>query len=87
MLAMVLVPRTEMLTGETALQQAQHPPWAVLALAALVAYGSLVPLRAGAIDEPFGVFTPLAERLNGRLAMLGFVGLLALEWYTEVPFF
>ncbi len=30
-------------------------------------------------DEPRTGFTPYAERLNGRLAMIGFVSLLALE--------
>lgn len=34
-------------------------------------------------DEPRTGFTPYAERLNGRLAMIGFVSLLALEVSTK----
>lgn len=33
-------------------------------------------------DQPQFGFTPKAERLNGRLAMIGFVSLLALEVFT-----
>ncbi|TAG93914.1 MAG: high light inducible protein [Oscillatoriales cyanobacterium] len=44
-------------------------------------------------DQPRTGFTPYAERLNGRLAMIGFVSLLALEvstkhglitWFTHI---
>jgi hypothetical protein len=34
-----------------------------------------------------GIFTPQAEILNGRAAMLGFAILLALEYKAGVPFF
>ena len=34
-------------------------------------------------DEDRTGFTPYAERLNGRLAMIGFVSLLALEVSTK----
>jgi hypothetical protein len=34
-------------------------------------------------NEPRIGFTPYAERLNGRLAMIGFVSLLALEVSTK----
>lgn len=34
-------------------------------------------------DEARTGFTPYAERLNGRLAMIGFVSLLALEICTK----
>ncbi|MCC3404601.1 MAG: high light inducible protein [Microcoleus sp. PH2017_10_PVI_O_A] len=34
-------------------------------------------------DEARTGFTPYAERLNGRLAMIGFVSLLALEVSTK----
>jgi hypothetical protein len=33
-------------------------------------------------EEPQTGFTPYAELLNGRLAMIGFVSLLALEIFT-----
>ena len=87
MLALLIAIRGELETGSTVLQQAMHPSWGVAVAMGLVVYGSLVPILKGAIDEPFGVFTPTAEAVNGRLAMLGFVALAALEWYAEVPFF
>lgn len=34
-----------------------------------------------------GIFTPQAEILNGRAAMLGFAVLAALEYKAGVPFF
>ena len=59
-----------------------------LALAALVVVASLVPITKGAISEPFGVFTPRAERVNGRAAMLAIAAVLALESRAGgVPFF
>ncbi len=87
MMALAVVCRTEVLTGVAVLDQAQSPSWGVAAAMVLIVYASMVPIRAGAIDEPFGVFTPAAERVNGRLAMLAFAALVALEWYTGVPFF
>lgn len=85
---MPLLARGEMETGRAALDQALHPSWGVLAFMVLVVWGSLIPIQKGAIDEPLWVFTPAAERWNGRLAMLGVAGLLALEYYTGgVPFF
>lgn len=59
-----------------------------LALAALVVAASLAPITKGAISEPFGVFTPKAERVNGRAAMLAIAAVLALESRAGgVPFF
>lgn len=37
------------------------------------------PLGGSTKREPFGPFTPAAETLNGRAAMIGFAALLALE--------
>jgi hypothetical protein len=34
-----------------------------------------------------GMFTPKAEMVNGRAAMLGIAALLALEYKAGVPFF
>ena len=87
MLGILLAAQRELGGGGTVLQQAAEPSWGVAAGMALVVWGSLRTIQAGAIDEPFSVFTPAAERVNGRLAMLGFGALAALEWYTGVPFF
>lgn len=87
MLALLLVAKAETEGAGTVLQQAAHPSWPAVVGLALVVWGTLAPVRAGAIDEPFGIFTPRAERVNGRLAMLGWAGLLTLEYYTGLPFF
>lgn len=59
-----------------------------LALAALIVAASLAPITRGAVSEPFGVFTPRAERVNGRAAMLAIAAVLALESRAGgVPFF
>jgi len=59
-----------------------------LALAALIVVASLIPITKGAISEPFGPFTPRAERVNGRAAMLAIAAVLALESRAGgVPFF
>ncbi|HIK45315.1 MAG TPA: high light inducible protein [Leptolyngbyaceae cyanobacterium M65_K2018_010] len=40
-------------------------------------------------DEPTPAFgwTPYAERINGRFAMVGFIALLLIEWFTRQDFF
>lgn len=37
--------------------------------------------------EPAFGFSPYAEQINGRFAMIGFVGLLLLEFFTHQDFF
>jgi len=44
---------------------------------------SLIP----EIEEPAFGWTPYAERMNGRFAMLGFVALLLIEFITNQSFF
>ncbi len=39
------------------------------------------------IEEPAFGWTPYAERMNGRFAMLGFVALLLIEIITNQSFF
>lgn len=58
-----------------------------VALAAAIVVASLIPIMKGAISEPFGVFTPRAERVNGRAAMAAIAAILALESRVGVPFF
>jgi hypothetical protein len=38
-------------------------------------------------DEPTFGWSDYAERLNGRFAMVGFVALLILEWFTHQDFY
>ncbi|MBE9179177.1 high light inducible protein [Oculatella sp. LEGE 06141] len=37
--------------------------------------------------EPAFGWTAYAEQINGRFAMIGFVALLILEWFTRQDFF
>lgn len=46
---------------------------------ALIAAASFPPLLAGRMGEKIGPFTPEAEKLNGRAAMIGFAALLISE--------
>ncbi len=45
----------------------------------LSAGASLIPLFKGAKNEAFGPFSPKAELINGRAAMIGFAAMLAIE--------
>jgi hypothetical protein len=54
MLAMVTVPRAEIDTGATVLQQAVSAPWWVYGVLLLWVYASMVPLLKGARHEAFG---------------------------------
>lgn len=74
-------------TGKTIIQQLQSPTIKTILLVVLTVYASLVPILKGAKREPFGIFTPRAEIVNARAAMLGFGILLLLEAKAGVPFF
>lgn len=54
MLAMVTVPRAEIDSGATVLQQALSAPWWVYAGLLVWVYASMVPLLKGARHEAFG---------------------------------
>jgi hypothetical protein len=61
--------------------QALEFPGPVAALIAVIAAASFIPALKGLKPEPigFGPFSPKAELVNGRAAMLAFVISLALE--------
>jgi hypothetical protein len=71
----------ELSSGEGVLKQWGEEPTGIAVTFVLFAAGSLVPLLrgVGAADQKLGPFTPQAEMLNGRAAMLGFAALLAIE--------
>ncbi|KAL6754934.1 hypothetical protein V8C86DRAFT_2688082 [Haematococcus lacustris] len=78
----------EVTTSQTVLQQAQELDWVTLAVLAMWVYATMVPICKGVRhDEAFGFFTPGLERNHGRAAMLGIVGLAALEAQVGQPFF
>jgi hypothetical protein len=78
-----------LLAGPPGSALAADPATAALAALALaIVAASLVPMRVGAIAEAVGPFTPAAERVNGRAAMLGWAALLWVEAHAGgVPFF
>ncbi|HIK56139.1 MAG TPA: high light inducible protein [Synechococcales cyanobacterium M55_K2018_004] len=45
------------------------------------------PTPKGVQPEPAFGWTPYAELINGRFAMIGFVALLILEFFTHQDFF
>eukprot|EP00884_Botryococcus_braunii_P006256 jgi/Botrbrau1/15631/Bobra.4_1s0016.1 len=87
MVGIVLGALEESKAGLTIVQQAQTRTIEILVVSMVIVYASLVPILNGAMREPFGKFTPRAEIINARAAMLGFGILLLLESKAKVPFF
>lgn len=88
MLGFVTAVLAEIATGESVIKQLTDWPVYVAVAVFLGVAGSLITqfLRQTADSHPFsgkenslGPFTPSAELLTGRVAMIGFVGLLAAE--------
>lgn len=75
--------KREVETGDTLVQQLTHPDWRLGALAAIIVYATMVPVLKGAIDEDFGIFSVRAEKVNGRVAMLAWAALIALEYLAD----
>ena len=69
----------EMQTSETVLQQFAHMDWRLAVVSAITVYASMIPVLAGCKDEDFGFMSVAAEKVNGRLAMLAWVVVIALE--------
>lgn len=75
-----------MTTGETVLKQIRDEPTLITITFLLFIAASLIPafLRK---SESLGPFTPNAELLNGRAAMIGFAALIGLELARNSPLF
>jgi hypothetical protein len=70
----------ELSSGETVGTQFSSIPGPMIFIVALFTTASLIPLaKQGKKEVTFGPFTPGAEMLNGRAAMLGFASLLIYE--------
>lgn len=54
MLGLLLAARSEMLTGQTVMQQMAAPQGSLVAAMLVIVYASLVPLLKGARHEAFG---------------------------------
>jgi hypothetical protein len=93
MLGFVWAVVAEKMTGLTVLEQLFSPASAGLVYFVgaiqLLTYASLVPIMSGESTDArsFGPFTAMAERWNGRLAMIGFSALIVTELFTHSPVF
>lgn len=68
------------LTGEGVLKQWSEEPTGIALAFVVFMAASLIPLlSAGDKNKALGPFTPQAELLNGRAAMIGFAAMLAIE--------
>lgn len=85
MLGVIAALGSELVTGRHVAEQVQYAPWVIAFTFAAVIIGSVVPVLKGAkrIGSPNGTWTPEAETLNGRVAMLGFVALLATNYFSS----
>lgn len=89
MLTFLFAAQKERLTGQTFYQQLSNPQdWGLGVLVAIFIYATMVPVLRGVRDEDFFMFRVNAEKINGRLAMLGWAGIIALEeLYAHASFF
>eukprot|EP00873_Tetraselmis_striata_P007716 jgi/Tetstr1/427980/TSEL_018053.t1 len=88
MLGFVAALGAELATGETVGSQFSSIPGPMFFLVCLLTSASLIPLiKQGKKELTFGPFTPRAEMLNGRAAMIGFASLLAYEAVKGSPLF
>mmetsp|Transcript_25313 Transcript_25313/g.70789 ORF Transcript_25313/g.70789 Transcript_25313/m.70789 type:complete len:205 (-) Transcript_25313:199-813(-) len=78
MLGFVSAIAAELRTEETILQQWGKEPTLIALTFILLMAGSLAPMFSGKKDS-LGPFTPEAEMLNGRAAMIGFASILIAE--------
>lgn len=79
MLGFVAAVGAELASGKGVLSQIGQEPTLITLTFVLFAAASLVPLLKNDKEERFGIFTPKAELINGRAAMLGFASLLVVE--------
>lgn len=80
MLAFVAAVAAELSSGQSVLQQLAAEPTGVAAAIVLLAVGTLAPLLSDIdVIPPFPFFNATNETNVGRVAMLGFVGLVMVE--------
>ena len=79
MLAFVSAVAAEFASGDGVLRQWASEPMLIFLTATTFSAATLIPMLESTKREAWGPFTPGAEMLNGRAAMIGFAALLALE--------
>lgn len=69
----------ELATGNTVTEQLAQDGALVFCTVVAISCASLIPLLLGKEIKGWGPFTPAAEMLNGRAAMIGLAALLVIE--------
>merc|ERR1711959_273965 len=87
MLGFIAALGAEASSGETVFQQIGDAEPSILFAFIMFAAASLIPILKGVKKEKFAFFSPEAEMLNGRAAMIGFALLLAIEAKSGAAFF
>jgi len=87
MLGFIAALGAEAASGETIYQQIADAEPSILLAFIMFAAASLIPTLKGVKKEKFAFFSPEAEMLNGRAAMIGFALLLAIEAKSGAAFF
>jgi succinate dehydrogenase hydrophobic anchor subunit len=87
MIGVIAALGAEFASGESVLRQLADEPTGIILVFLLIIIASVVPALSKTPPETFGPFTPNAELLNGRAAMLGFASLLAIEFARGVALF
>jgi len=75
----------ELTTGKTVVQQVASAPLLVAGVGTLFTVASLITMVKGTVRKGNGFFSSDAEIINGRIAMIGFAGILLNEVLTKSP--
>merc|ERR1719454_146152 len=84
MLGFISALGAEAASGESIFQQVGDAEPSILFAFVMFAAASLIPIFKGVKKERFAIFSPEAEMLNGRAAMIGFALLIAIEAKTGI---
>lgn len=87
MLGLIAAIGAELSSGESVLRQWGDQPVPILLTFITFSIASLIPMFSSSKREAFGPFSPNAEIVNGRAAMLGFASLIGIELVTKTALF